>query len=45
MATLILRLLPLTAGRVLFEGTPAEVKVNAAVREAYLGGLHGAAAA
>ena len=28
-------------GRVLVEGTPAEIKNNAKVQEAYLGGVHG----
>jgi len=30
----------LQEGRVLVDGTPAEIKSNAAVREAYLGGVH-----
>ena len=32
----------LQEGRVLVEGTPEEIKGNAAVQEAYLGGVHGA---
>ncbi|MGN6535373.1 MAG: branched-chain amino acid ABC transporter ATP-binding protein/permease [Mesorhizobium sp.] len=31
----------LQEGRVLVEGTPAEIKTNAKVQEAYLGGVHG----
>ncbi len=34
----------LQEGRVLVEGTPDEIKTNAKVREAYLGGVHGEAA-
>ena len=34
----------LQEGRVLVEGTPEEIKVNAEVQEAYLGGVHGEAA-
>ena len=34
----------LQEGRVLVEGTPDEIKTNAKVREAYLGGVHGVAA-
>ena len=30
----------LQEGRVLVEGTPAEIKSNAAVQDAYLGGIH-----
>ena len=33
----------LSEGRVLVEGTPEEIKINAEVQEAYLGGVHGAA--
>ncbi len=35
----------LQEGRVLVEGTPGEIKNNALVQEAYLGGLHGVLAA
>ena len=31
----------LQEGKVLVEGTPAEIKTNAKVQEAYLGGVHG----
>jgi len=31
----------LQEGRVLVEGTPEEIKANAKVQEAYLGGVHG----
>jgi branched-chain amino acid transport system permease protein len=34
------RITVLQEGRVLVEGTPAEIKANAAVQEAYLGGVH-----
>jgi len=34
------RVTVLQEGRVLVEGTPAEIKSNAAVQEAYLGGVH-----
>ena len=34
----------LQEGRVLVEGAPEEIKVNAKVQEAYLGGIHGEAA-
>ena len=34
----------LQEGRVLVEGSPDEVKTNAKVQEAYLGGIHGVAA-
>ncbi len=34
----------LQEGRVLVEGTPAEIRTNAKVQEAYLGGVHGEAA-
>src|SRR6201998_889373 len=36
------RVTVLQEGRVLVEGTPAEIKSNAAVQEAYLGGVNGA---
>jgi branched-chain amino acid transport system permease protein len=39
------RVTVLQEGRVLVEGTPEEVKNNATVQEAYLGGLHGVLAA
>jgi branched-chain amino acid transport system permease protein len=32
----------LQEGRVLVKGSPAEIKANAAVQEAYLGGVHAA---
>jgi branched-chain amino acid transport system permease protein len=35
------RVTVLQEGRVLVEGTPAEIKRSAAVQEAYLGGIHG----
>jgi branched-chain amino acid transport system permease protein len=35
------RITVLQEGRVLFEGTPDEIKGNAKVQEAYLGGVHG----
>jgi branched-chain amino acid transport system ATP-binding protein/branched-chain amino acid transport system permease protein len=35
------RVTVLQEGRVLVEGTPDEIKNNAAVQEAYLGGVHG----
>jgi branched-chain amino acid transport system permease protein len=35
------RITVLQEGRVLVEGTPAEIKGNAQVQEAYLGGVHG----
>jgi branched-chain amino acid transport system permease protein len=35
------RITVLQEGRVLVEGTPAEIKGNAMVQEAYLGGVHG----
>jgi len=35
------RITVLTQGRVLVEGTPGEIKGNADVQEAYLGGMHG----
>jgi branched-chain amino acid transport system permease protein len=37
---LVGRVTVLQEGRVLVEGTPAEIKGNAAVQEAYLGGVH-----
>ena len=36
------RITVLQEGRVLAEGTPDEIKSNAAVQEAYLGGVHAA---
>ncbi len=39
---LVERVTVLQEGRVLVEGTPAEIKGNAAVQEAYLGGVHAA---
>jgi branched-chain amino acid transport system permease protein len=39
------RVTVLQEGRVLVEGTPAEIKSNAQVQEAYLGGVHEGAAA
>jgi branched-chain amino acid transport system permease protein len=39
---LVERITVLQEGRVLVEGTPAEIKGNAAVQEAYLGGVHAA---
>jgi branched-chain amino acid transport system permease protein len=38
---LVERVTVLQEGRVLVEGTPDEVKANARVQEAYLGGVHG----
>ncbi len=38
---LVERVTVLQEGRVLVDGTPDEIKVNAAVQEAYLGGVHG----
>jgi branched-chain amino acid transport system permease protein len=38
---LVGRVTVLQEGRVLTEGTPAEIKSNAKVQEAYLGGVHG----
>ncbi len=38
---LVERVTVLQEGRVLFEGTPEQIKGNAAVQEAYLGGVHG----
>jgi branched-chain amino acid transport system permease protein len=35
------RITVLQEGRVLVEGTPEEIKSNARVQEAYLGGVHG----
>jgi branched-chain amino acid transport system permease protein len=37
---LVERVTVLQEGRVLVEGTPDEIKTNAKVQEAYLGGLH-----
>ena len=42
---LVERVTVLQEGRVLIEGTPGEIKTNAAVQEAYLGGVHGEIAA
>ena len=39
------RVTVLQEGRVLVDGTPEEIKANAAVQEAYLGGVHGEIAA
>jgi branched-chain amino acid transport system permease protein len=39
---LVERITVLQEGRVLVEGTPAEIKGSKAVQEAYLGGVHGA---
>jgi branched-chain amino acid transport system permease protein len=36
---LVERVTVLQEGRVLVEGTPEEIKANAAVQEAYLGGM------
>ena len=33
------------SGRVVLDGTPEEIRTNAAVQEAYLGGVHGEIAA
>jgi branched-chain amino acid transport system permease protein len=41
---LVERVTVLQEGKVLVEGTPAEIKTNAKVQEAYLGGVHGEAA-
>ena len=38
---LVERVTVLQEGRVLVEGTPNEIKNNAGVQEAYLGGVHG----
>jgi branched-chain amino acid transport system permease protein len=38
---LVERVTVLQEGRVLVEGTPEEIKTNALVQEAYLGGMHG----
>jgi len=42
---LVGRVTVLQEGRVLVEGTPAEIKRNAKVQEAYLGGVNGELAA
>lgn len=42
---LVERVTVLQEGRVLVSGTPEEIKTNAAVQEAYLGGVHGEIAA
>ena len=42
---LVERVTVLQEGRVLVDGTPEEIKTNAAVQEAYLGGVHGEIAA
>jgi branched-chain amino acid transport system permease protein len=42
---LVERVTVLQEGRVLIEGTPEEIKNNAAVQEAYLGGVQGVLAA
>ncbi len=42
---LVERITVLQEGRVLVEGTPEEIKNNATVQEAYLGGVHGVLAA
>ena len=42
---LVERITVLQEGRVLVEGTPEEIKSNATVQEAYLGGVHGVLAA
>ena len=42
---LVERITVLQEGRVLVEGTPDEIKGNAKVQEAYLGGVHGVLAA
>jgi branched-chain amino acid transport system permease protein len=42
---LVDRVTVLQEGRVLVEGTPNEIKSNAKVQEAYLGGMHAALAA
>jgi len=42
---LVERVTVLQEGRVLLDGTPEEVKTNAAVQEAYLGGIQGVIAA
>ena len=39
---LVERVTVLQEGRMLVEGTPEEIKSNAAVQEAYLGGVHAA---
>jgi len=42
---LVERITVLQEGRVLVEGTPEEIKNNATVQEAYLGGVNGVLAA
>ena len=42
---LVERVTVLQEGRVLVSGTPEEIKTNATVQEAYLGGVHGEIAA
>ena len=42
---LVERVTVLQEGKVLLDGTPEEIKSNAAVQEAYLGGVHGEIAA
>jgi branched-chain amino acid transport system permease protein len=42
---LVERVTVLQEGKVLLDGTPEEIKANAAVQEAYLGGVHGEIAA
>jgi branched-chain amino acid transport system permease protein len=42
---LVERVTVLQEGRVLLDGTPDEIRTNAAVQEAYLGGVHGEIAA
>jgi branched-chain amino acid transport system permease protein len=42
---LVERVTVLQEGRVLLDGTPEEIRTNAAVQEAYLGGVHGEIAA
>ena len=45
MFELVERVTVLQEGRVLVEGTPEQIKGNAKVQEAYLGGVHGVLAA
>jgi branched-chain amino acid transport system permease protein len=42
---LVERVTVLQEGKVLLDGTPEEIRTNAAVQEAYLGGVHGEIAA